>query len=926
MLLRRGGLSWPHLKRDFKEENLPELCAYLAQVTCEAIMVNDQKRRRGAMTSVLQYMENLKNFASQLPSSSENARNYVSVCEGVDAFLKVHLNDCALYKNLLSKKESVPDVNNAKQIQRIVQFMKAFNALETANGLSLTDQNEVKEFIFGKKPKAKRKKNVSSESDDGEKIVDSEDETPLVKRRGPAKRQRTRESSAELSSSDNGNAESSVSVPLVQNTQEAKRGSLGQPRIVKSASVPSTIGTENAERSSSVQSSKSSQDASRTRSRYPSSLQLGGINTPEIESDNQNEGTSSAFRSDSVEEEMDWMTSKDRSGDPSLIEPEVVLEEGEEEVGENEESEIVSSNSLRDRHQSLPNSAQKTPTRAELRDTRGTSTTCSVRLNRVETPIISSSQMKPKKLKNSAKKSERVAKEMQEQEQQKRGKLRGFRIPSGSKSPSSLPLIDVHNADRGYPVTTLAGNRVITTLNNFILSDQLERQGTAISFPEEEVHVNEEKTEEIPDLEEIMQSMTKLAKYWCPPSIRPPVGMQGVTIEDSIIIGEGADQIWRIGTGNFHQRRLEFSPRLFVHDKGSFEVKQTSLLSKLARNIKPDQFYQEMYDKTVMISAPVIVLNAFKLSSDLWSGMNVIFSRNDGVDITLHPATAIASYVQNLLNDKRGANQKIDCLIIVLGETELFDHQSVHLASNDQMKPDAQYLASFLQFSLQQIAVAMNCPIFFGGYLDLKSPVDDVQATTILERRERRNNCTYPYKKKHFDAYSKVVLSIQNELFNKRFAEMNCGNCNSNHPFRRANPCSKCSPNCQVFHVNTTLINHKHESEIPEANRSEMFTLQGRPSNVYLRYVISAIKICVTAVCLGHFRDNIPFSFPMKIPTPEFQELYNKYLEQRDKLVQPKFKTFVWSVARQMQDIELQESSSSKKPAAGGSKNQTQGK
>jgi hypothetical protein len=196
------------------------------------------------------------------------------------------------------------------------------------------------------------------------------------------------------------------------------------------------------------------------------------------------------------------------------------------------------------------------------------------------------------------------------------------------------------------------------------------------------------------------------------------------------------------------------------------------------------------------------------------------------------------------------------------------------------------------------IASKMRCPIFLAGYLDLKIPEDNAAAKVISDRRERKTK--YELKKDNFSKYRQAALGIQKEIFECRSVSIYCGSCNMTLSHQRDNICSQCSPNARVYHVNTTLM----ELDFQNGKNDRLFTLQGRPSNVYLRQVIGAIKIFVTAICLGLFRENVTLQNELKIQRRELFAGYLKLMNERDEQVKPKFEKFVRDLSRKLKEIE----------------------
>jgi hypothetical protein len=498
-------------------------------------------------------------------------------------------------------------------------------------------------------------------------------------------------------------------------------------------------------------------------------------------------------------------------------------------------------------------------------------------------------------------------------------------IPRITNKPTS---IGGATKETGYPVTDpKTGKEYFVSLSVFIDCDKRDQRGIPYSFTELPT-----PTPENFDIDEILSAMDELWKYNIPKSSKKY--NEAEENEDEFVrqesseepdVEEEDDEVWRIGYGNYYQHQSNVSIKAFLYDKTNEIAKQNTLMETLAQLINPKQFYQELFDKTVLISAPKLVLDAMKLSPDLWVGFNLIFSRNDGVNLTTDPVKAIDPYVSALCRAK-GTN-RVDCIVVILEETELFDSREINLKlginSEDRKKGNPKNLASFLQFSLQRIAAKMKCPIFFAGYLDLKVPKDNQEAKVILKERERKSR--YYLGKDEFLKYRQLAVGIQKELFDKRSIQTSCGSCNTTLFYDRDNVCSQCSPNARVCHVNATLMDldfkfqsGKGKTAIPV---EKLFTLQGRPSNVYLRHVFSNVKIFASAICLGLFRDNVTSNDKPKVPHPELLTGYKRLLDARDAKVKPKFEKFIWSFTRKLFNM----NKSSKPPTEDSSSKEKEG-
>jgi hypothetical protein len=600
--------------------------------------------------------------------------------------------------------------------------------------------------------------------------------------------------------------------------------------------------------------------------------------------------------------------------DPTRLEPEVLIFE---DLGSDSSEPDESRNSRKTSKtpSKLPkttgqSTSQKTPDPATKRSNQ--------QCTKSNASLRTSSKTPSRSLTANAKRLEVDDVTAQEQAQQLKGNPTVIlsRIPSVNKNAPRVPKVlfpDVSRKMNGNGVLEIG---IISPDLGYLVNDPITSQQCLVSYAVlreiEEMDTNgdpytlilppQEPDTEIFDLEKIFESMDALAKYYNPNSTKNfnEAGCGGLEeFGEDVIIGEGEDEVWSIGYGEYHQLKSTVDIRRFLYDSAHQIAKQNTLMETLSKLIKPTNFYQEMFDKTILISAPKIVLNAVKLSPDLWRGINVIFSHNDGINLTTEPLKAVDPYVCNL--QEAIGDKTVDCLVVVLGETELFDNYNVNLLGRGKKDPKSvnikQY-AYYLNISLRMIASKMRCPIFLAGYLDLEIPKDNTAAKVISDRRERKTK--YELKKDDFSKYRQAALGIQKEIFEYRSVSIYCGSCNTTLSHQRENICSQCSPNAQVYHVNTTLM----ELDFKNGKDEKLFTLQGRPSNVYLRQVIGAIKIFVTAICFGLFRENVTLQNKLKMNQPELFTGYFKMMKERDEQVKPKFEKFVRDLSRKLKEIE----------------------
>jgi hypothetical protein len=843
--------NWPHLKTNFKEVELPEYCTHLANATGAALNICVQARRRGSMSSVLKYLENLTNFASQLPSSSENARNYVRVFEGVDAFLKAELSGASFYKPLVISNK------DPRKMERIVKFMKAFNDLEGSNGLPLTNADEVKKFVFGKKAKTKRKKEVD-ESDDEENIVESDDnETPMVRRKAPVKQRRTQKSSSESSNSDNGDDGSSASVPSVQNTEEAKRGSLGQSRNVKSASVPSKFGIENAERSSSEVGSRSYRNASG---------QSGGLSD--------------------VDEDMD---------DSNVMEPEIVItEEGESDgagTGSNVSPSLDFSTS-KSRSSSVP--IRDTPKRKKSPEENNKSGESSKRKR------SSSTDQTGKTFETGRKRKEDSIPEDQQ----------GYRIPRKvaiSPSVSNALMTEEEKLKK----RALARQAKIKLMDRYLSTrDSMTSNEVNIAI---DLIIGSER-ESCNDVEEPLNDCNDndvtnlLEKAKTSENVRDSAEANDQDSNDKLDV---SSEFWKVGHGNIHhtlnKREVRYFP--FCSEKVGSLLKadeEDELIQALHKACSAEEFYPHLFDKTVLISAPAVVITAIKFSPDLWKGFNLIFSPNDHLSLITKGVFVEADYIKNLLMAKGGRH--VDCVVIILDEYEFLDNYDIRLKHTEAQKEAVDLSASLARHfltSLQSIAAKLNCPVFFGGFLDVKIPNDRFECEKI--DYERKRVTTFVLQKHHFQGYQVLVNQIRSRLFQNCKIVSHCGNC-GNFAGKKGRYCDTCLPNAYVKYSNCTILNKNflsREEKIVSKEDQEQccaFTVAGRPNRNYLRFVSGAVKICASAICSGKFtKDVLQSDFPRPISYLHSQ-VYEEEFQNRDLILVKKFHDFVGGLAEKISE------------------------
>jgi hypothetical protein len=373
----------------------------------------------------------------------------------------------------------------------------------------------------------------------------------------------------------------------------------------------------------------------------------------------------------------------------------------------------------------------------------------------------------------------------------------------------------------------------------------------------------------------------------CIANCSEPAERDVASLPENIVVEEDYQEVWKIGyntEGKFLFPRLvqgvdirAFEPEIFYEATAEQKEackKERELLRDFQNDINQRKYLDSMFNRNIVICAPKVLINAFKLNTEYWPGANLVFSENDDMSIIMQPLN-VSWLVEKIRLDSKEM-VKPDCIVIIFPSLEFFDRRQPNLKKHmdKQSKTCATLVKSVV---LENIAKEFDCAILFGGFMDLQhfnklTPGPSVtqycnrwndqieQSDKVTENRtsggfRNRPNIGNSLLKAHYGNYHQHVCSINSVFVETRKRTPGCNSdCGS---LRSSSLLCHTHQNGSVQFVNCTIMSEEYISN-PKKSK-QLFNRFGEPTFYHLTHTVAALYTATVAVVGGYFKNRAYF-------------------------------------------------------------------